>query len=73
MTIQEEVDNIVLTKGFTMLHCGMLYKFGIHGFVFRWSDTSKAWLKSDVAAATLRHPVAQKLIKDREKLNDETN
>lgn len=65
-TIQEEVDSIVTAEGFTMLHCGMLYKFGVHGFVFRWSDTSNCWLKSDVAAATLRHPIALKIIKDRD-------
>lgn len=64
-TVNEEVDNIVHAKGFTMQHCGMLYKFGIHGFVYRWSNISNSWIKSDVAAATLRHPIALKIIKER--------
>lgn len=64
-TVQDEVDRIVFADGYTMQHNCTAYKFGAHGFVYRWSDSSRAWIKSDVAPATLRHPIAMKIIKDR--------
>lgn len=70
-TVEEEVDEIINTPGFTMEHCGMVYKLGTHGFVYRWSETSNCWLKSIVDVATLRHPIASRI--NRERANETTD
>jgi hypothetical protein len=66
-SIKEEVDQLINTPGFTMRHCGASYKFGTHGFVYRWSDNSKEWVKSEVDPETLRHPLTTKIIRERAK------
>jgi len=72
-TIKEEVDAIIHGPGFAIIHCGMRYKFGSHNFVYRWSDSSAAWIKSDVVPETLTNPITTRIIRERAKLNESPN
>ena len=65
-SVAEEADERTHAKGFTMAHGGMLYKFGAHGYVYRWSDTAQQWYKSDMDPEALRHPMVSQILRERE-------
>lgn len=77
-TVKEEVDDIINAPNFTTQHCGTTYKFGSHGFVYRWSNTSDCWIKSEVESEVLCRPIKLRIIKERNDLatriiNEATN
>lgn len=67
--VDEEVDAVMSDPNFVILYWGTRYKFGAHGFVYRWSDTSEGWMKSDMEPATLRTRVRSNVI--RQLINDD--
>lgn len=55
--VEEQVDAVMRDPDFIILYWSTRYKFGAHGFVYRWSDTSEVWLRSDMEPETLKHRV----------------
>jgi len=65
LTVDEEVEQIMDDPDFILRYWGSLYKFGVHGFVYRWSEASEAWYKSEMEAKTLAHRVKCTVIRHR--------
>lgn len=69
VSIDEEVDQIISDQKFRTSFRNSVYKFGSHKFLFRWSDTSKAWIKSDIDPDIIRQRIFTQVRLQREYAN----